>query len=77
VTVKEGVNKSNRPINNPLLLVTEPRTIDGILNGCQASPVANVHLYALYKYVSYGSIATRPDAGEMERSRNEGFNVLS
>jgi hypothetical protein len=26
VTVKEGVNKSNYPIQNPLLLVTEPRT---------------------------------------------------
>jgi hypothetical protein len=28
--VKEGVNKSNHPIQNPLLLVTEPRTRDNI-----------------------------------------------
>jgi hypothetical protein len=30
VIVKEGVNKSNHPIQNPLLLVTEHRTRDNI-----------------------------------------------
>jgi hypothetical protein len=30
VIVKEPVNKSNHPILNPLLLVTEPRTRDNI-----------------------------------------------
>jgi hypothetical protein len=29
--VKEGVNKSNHSIQNPLLLVTETRTRDNIL----------------------------------------------
>jgi hypothetical protein len=29
-TVKEGVGKSNHPIENPLLLVTEPQTRDNI-----------------------------------------------
>jgi hypothetical protein len=28
VIVKEGVNKSDHPTQNPLLLVTEPRTSD-------------------------------------------------
>jgi hypothetical protein len=31
VTAKEGVNKSNHPIQSPLLLVTEPRTRDNML----------------------------------------------
>jgi hypothetical protein len=31
--VKEGVNKSNHPIQNPLLLVTEPRTRKNIYEG--------------------------------------------
>jgi hypothetical protein len=30
VTVKEGVKKSSHPIQNPLLLVTEPRARDNI-----------------------------------------------
>jgi hypothetical protein len=30
VIVNEGVNESNHPIQNPLLLVTEPRTRDNI-----------------------------------------------
>jgi hypothetical protein len=30
---KEDVNKSNHPIQNPLLLVTEPRTRDNNING--------------------------------------------
>jgi hypothetical protein len=29
--VKEGVNESDLPLQNPLLLVTEPRTCDNIL----------------------------------------------
>jgi hypothetical protein len=32
VIVKEGVNKSNHPIQNPLLLVTESQTRDNIEN---------------------------------------------
>jgi hypothetical protein len=31
VIVKQGVNKSSHPIQNPLLLVTEPRTRDSTL----------------------------------------------
>jgi hypothetical protein len=30
VNVKEGVNKSNHPIQNPLLFVTKPRTLENI-----------------------------------------------
>jgi hypothetical protein len=29
---KVGVNKSNHPIQNPLLFVTEPRTLDNIVD---------------------------------------------
>jgi hypothetical protein len=32
VFLQEGVNKTNHPIQNPLLLVTEPQTCDNIVN---------------------------------------------
>jgi hypothetical protein len=37
VIVKEGVDKSNHPIQNPLLLLTEPRTRDNILGATTVS----------------------------------------
>jgi hypothetical protein len=40
VVVKEAVNKSNHPIQNPLLLVTEPRTHDCVyFNGVYVSKI--------------------------------------
>jgi hypothetical protein len=37
-TMKEGVSKSNYSIQNPLLLVTEPRTRDSTITYHTSSP---------------------------------------
>jgi hypothetical protein len=43
--VKEGVNKSNHPIQNPLVLVTEPRTRDNIIIPTSAMNYEIIYIY--------------------------------
>jgi hypothetical protein len=43
VVIKEGVNKSNHPIQNLLLLVTEPRTRDHINKEGTAAPARSIY----------------------------------
>jgi hypothetical protein len=47
--VEEAVNKSNHPIQNPLLLVTEPRTRDSINpKGCELMITVGVIVNMLF-----------------------------
>jgi hypothetical protein len=39
VTVKEGVNKSTYPIQNPLLLVAEHRALENMMKSFAGHPV--------------------------------------
>jgi hypothetical protein len=56
VIVEEGVNKSNHPIQNPLLLVTEPQTRDNIYNYTYKHTYTHtyIHIY-IHTYITHKS----------------------
>jgi hypothetical protein len=43
VIVREAISKSNHPVQNPLLLVTEPRTRDTVLTSLMLSEDKKAH----------------------------------